>query len=68
MSPFIGAWYTELGGLNKWAHLWGYSSLEHRAEVRKEAVAKGVWPPKGSPKARNQSNQLFMPFPFSPLK
>jgi len=68
MSPFIGAWYTELGGLNKWAHLWGYSSLEERAEVRKEAVAKGVWPPKGAPTARTQSNQLFMPFPFSPLK
>ncbi|MDG0867981.1 NIPSNAP family protein [Candidatus Lucifugimonas marina] len=68
MSPFIGAWYTELGTLNKWAHLWGYSSLEHRAEVRKEAVAKGIWPPKGAPTARTQANQLFMPFPFSPLK
>jgi len=68
MSPFIGAWYTELGTLNKWAHLWGYSTLEHRTEVRKEAVAKGVWPPKGSPETRTQSNQLFLPFPFSPLK
>jgi len=68
MSPFIGAWYTELGTLNKWAHLWGYSTLEHRTEVRKEAVGKGVWPPKGSPETRTQSNQLFLPFPFSPLK
>jgi hypothetical protein len=68
LSPFIGAWYTELGGLNKWAHLWGYSSLEQRAEVRKEAVAKSIWPPKGAPKPRTQDSKLFMPFPFSPLK
>jgi hypothetical protein len=67
LSPFIGAWYTELGGLNKWAHLWAYPSLEERSRVRKEAVETGVWPPKKAPKPRTQANQLFMPFPFSPL-
>ena len=66
-SPFIGAWYTELGGLNKWAHLWGYSSLEERNRVRKEVVERGIWPPKGTPTARTQENKLYMPFSFSPL-
>jgi hypothetical protein len=68
LSPFIGAWYTELGGLNKWAHLWAYSSLEERAEIRSEAVAKNIWPPKGAPRPRTQANTLYMPFPFSSLK
>ena len=68
LSPFVGAWYTELGGLNKWAHMWGYSSLEERAEIRKEAVAKSIWPPKGAPRPRTQASTLYMPFPFSPLK
>jgi hypothetical protein len=67
LSPFIGAWYTELGGLNKWAHLWAYSSLEERTRVRKEAVERGIWPPKDPPKARTQKNKLFLPFSFSPL-
>ena len=68
LSPFIGAWYTELGGLNKWAHMWGYSSLEERERVRKEAVAAGIWPPKGAPAPRTQESKLFNPFPFSPLR
>jgi hypothetical protein len=67
LSPFIGAWYTELGVLNKWAHLWGYSSLEERARVRNTAVETGIWPPKDAPKARTQENKLYLPFGFSPL-
>ena len=39
------AWYTELGGLNKWVHIWPYSDLEERNRVREEAVKSPHWPP-----------------------
>ncbi|HIK88339.1 MAG TPA: NIPSNAP family protein, partial [Dehalococcoidia bacterium] len=47
LSPFIGAWFTELGTLNKWTHLWGYSSLEERERVRTDAIERGIWPAPG---------------------
>ena len=46
MSPLVMAMVTECGALNKFVHIWGYESLEHRRAVREEARAKGIWPPK----------------------
>ena len=66
-SAFVGAWYTELGGLNKWAHMWAYKSLEDRATVRADMIARKIWPAPGGPTPLNQQNSLFLPFPFSPL-
>jgi hypothetical protein len=31
LSPLVGAWYTELGGLNKWCHIWAYKDAADRA-------------------------------------
>ncbi len=67
-SPFIGAWYSELGKLNKWVHLWGYESLEQRSRVRAEMIERKIWPAPGGPAPRTQQSDLFLPFPFSPLK
>ena len=66
-SPFIGAWYTELGDLNKWAHIWSYSSLEERARVRSEMIERKIWPAPGGPAPIKQASSLFLPFSFSPL-
>jgi len=69
LSPLVGAWYTELGGLNKWCHIWAYKDAAERHRIRTEAVAKGVWPP-GSPAGAllKQENMLVVPASFSPLK
>jgi hypothetical protein len=67
-SPFIGAWYTEFGSLNKWAHMWAYKSLEERARIRADMVARKLWPAPGGPTPLRQENKLLLPFPFSPLK
>ena len=48
LSPLVGAWYSELGGLNKWCHIWAYKDAGERGRIRAEAVAKGVWPPGGA--------------------
>ncbi len=70
LSPLVGAWYSEIGPLNKWVHIWAYKDADHRAQVRAEAVAKGVWPP-GSAAAGvlvKQENMLVVPASFSPLR
>ena len=66
-SSFIGAWFTELGVLNKWAHMWAYKSLEERSQVRAEMIERKLWPPSDGPAPRTMANELFLPFDFSPL-
>lgn len=67
-SPLVGAWYSELGGLNVWIHMWAYESYDQRAEIRAETRAKGVWPPPGGMAPLKQENKLLLPMSFSPLQ
>jgi hypothetical protein len=70
LSPLVGAWYSELGALNKWVHIWAYRDAAERQRIRAEAVARGVWPPGGSAAGivARQENVLVMPAAFSPLQ
>jgi hypothetical protein len=71
LSPLVGAWYTELGGLNKWCHIWAYKDAADRFRLREEARAKGIWPPPsgGGPNMMiTQENMLVVPAAFSPLR
>jgi hypothetical protein len=70
LSPLIGAWYTELGGLNKWVHIWAYKDAVERQRVRVEAMSQGIWPPPsaGPGLLLKQENKLVMPASFSPLR
>ena len=76
ISPLVGVWYSELGGLNRFTHIWAYTSLNHRNEARDQALATGVWPPSIVAKKLNlpdgtltaQENKIVMPSAFSPLQ
>ena len=70
LSPLVGAWYSELGGLNKWVHIWAYKDAAERQRIRAEAVARGVWPPGGGAAGLvvKQENKLVMPAACSPLR
>ncbi len=69
LSPLVGAWYSELGALNKWVHIWAYKDAAERQRIRAEAVSKGIWPPGSPPGALlKQENMLVIPAAFSPLK
>ena len=70
LSPLVGAWHSELGGLNKWVHIWGYKDAAERQRIRAEAVAKGVWPPGGAASGLvvKQENKLVLPAACSPLR
>ena len=69
LSPLVAAWYSEIGGLNKWVHIWAYKDAAERQKIRTEAVARGIWPP-GSPEGTllKMENMLVVPASFSPLK
>ncbi|MDE2005008.1 MAG: NIPSNAP family protein [Rhodospirillales bacterium] len=69
LSPLVGAWYSELGTLNKWVHIWAYKDAAERQRIRAEAVARGIWPPGSPPGAMvKQENMLVVPAAFSPLR
>ena len=72
LSPLLATWFSELGGLNKFVHIWPYKSLEQRTTVRAQALASGAWPPSAAPDAAYttvaQENKILLAAAFSPLK
>ena len=68
-SPLTAGLYTDLGALNKFVQIWPYESLEQRAQIRKESMASGKWPPEGIRECiERQENMILTPAPFSPLQ
>ncbi len=68
-SPLVGAWYSEVGTLNKWVHIWAYKDANQRFSVRAEAAATGQWPARNPPGVVvRQENALVMPSAFSPIR
>ena len=68
LSPLAGCWYSDLGNLNKFVHLWAYKSVEERNSVRDEARAKGIWPPASGVSPIKQENKLIMPAACSSMQ
>jgi len=68
LSPLIGVFTSDIGGLNQWVHIWAYKSLDQRMEVRKTMQEKGIWPPPPPVPTLTQDAWLMLPAPFSPIK
>lgn len=68
LSPLAGCWYSEIGGLNRFVHLWAYKSLEERARVRQQAQALKGWPPASGVTPVAQENKILVPAAFSPMQ
>lgn len=67
-SPVYAAFYATDGQLPRYLHIWPYSSLEQRLDVRTRAVQDGVWPPENSgPQLRDMHSTIYLPASFSPL-
>jgi len=67
LSPLAGCWYSDLGALNKWVHIWAYRDYAERERIRREAVQQGIWPPRSGAGLLRQENALVVPASFSPL-
>jgi NIPSNAP len=70
LSPLAFAGSAELGGLNRWCHIWAYKDAADRFAVREKARAEGIWPPRGGQPGQTliQENMLVIPAAFSPLR
>ena len=69
MSPVVLAGGVEFGKANGFVHIWAYSSLDQRMQIRAEARQKGVWPPGGGgDRLITQESKIVMPSAFSPLQ
>ena len=74
ISPVIALWFSEIGGLNKFVHVWPYASLDARMAARQAALSSGIgWPP--TPAADEpqfatlvQETKILLAAPFSPLQ
>jgi hypothetical protein len=75
-GPVTAVWYSDVGGLNKFVHIWPYKSLDERIEIRNKIRATGVWPPSDLAEKQGgrgyvllaQENKIMMPAAFSPLQ
>jgi hypothetical protein len=69
LSPVVLAGGVEFGKANGFVHIWAYSSLDQRAQVRADAISKGVWPPPGgADRLLTQETKILLPAAFSPLQ
>ncbi len=67
-SPLAACWYTELGGLNRFTHVWVYQDLYERERIRSESRQAGHWPPNADVRPLRQENKVLIAATFSPVK
>lgn len=59
-----------LDGPLRFTNIWPYPTLDARSKARADAVAQGIWPPKGGPAnlTTDMTSTIAMPTAVSPLK
>jgi NIPSNAP len=68
LSPLVAAWYTDVGPLSIWIHVWPYKDLNERRNTRAEANKLDTWPPPTREFMVKQENKILVPAEFSPLR
>jgi hypothetical protein len=70
-SKIVGLWITEAGQPNEACHIWAYSDLNQRAQVRAESVKDPAWAAfiqEAAPLLDEMHSTIMLPAPHSPLK
>lgn len=69
LSPCVIA-MVALDGPLRFTNIWAYTSLDARSKARGDAVAQGIWPPKGGPAhlTTQMMSTIAIPTAVSPLK
>ena len=69
LSPCVVA-MVALDGPLRFTNIWAYPSLDTRSKARGDAVAQGIWPPKGGPAhlTTAMTSTIALPTAVSPLK
>ena len=69
LSPCVGVFSALDGEQPRFLNIWAYGSVDERAKIRADAVAQGLWPPKGGPaNLTKMHSDLCVALPFSPMK
>lgn len=68
LSPLAACWYSDMGELNKFVHVWAYKSFAERDRIRAESMKLPTWPPKTREFLVSQSNKILLPASCSPMK
>ena len=68
LSPLVACWYSEIGGLNKFVHVWAYKDMDERDRLRAESRKLSAWPPKTLEFLVSQSNKILLPAAFSRMQ
>lgn len=68
LSPLAACWYSDIGELNKFVHVWAYPSFGERDRVRAESMKLPTWPPNTREFLVKQSNKILIPAACSPLQ
>jgi NIPSNAP len=68
-SPCVVAMIA-LDGPTRFTNIWAYPSLDARSKARADAVAAGIWPPKGGPAwlTTAMTSTIALPTAVSPMK
>lgn len=69
LSPCVVA-MVALDGAARFTNIWAYPTLDARSKARADAVAQGIWPPKGGPAylTSEMVSTIALPTAVSPLK
>lgn len=68
LSPVLAAMYGLDGLAPRFMHIWPYTDLKARHEIRAKATATKVWPPKGGhANLETMSSRIYLPAAFSPM-
>lgn len=69
LSPCVVA-MVAIDGPLRFTNIWAYESLNARSQARADAVAQGIWPPKGGPAhlTTHMVSTIALPTAVSPLK
>lgn len=66
LSPIAACLSSDVGGLNRWMHIWPYPDLATRHRIREQASKLPDWPPKTREWLVSQQTKMVIPTSFSP--
>ncbi|WP_375304502.1 NIPSNAP family protein [Bradyrhizobium sp. A11] len=71
-SPLLGVWCEEGASVDELVHAWAYEDANAWQSVRREVMAKGVWPPPATAESSEallrQTSVMALPASFSPIR
>ena len=66
LSPIAACMSSDVGGLNRWMHIWPYADLAARQRIREQSTKLSGWPAPTREWMVSQQTKMLIPASFSP--